>query len=346
MKLKKIQTKKLIAAMMILTILILPIFAISQEGLEAGKALENAGKEISEMQERGISTSRVNETFNEAKEKYLAQKIIDEQNKNADYSKIIEYTEEISKIKETSFQAQDELEIFVETYQETSKKINLSEMKGHYNKTIKSLNDERFEETIELIDEGYQEISEIESQQTALKAFYSSTYETIKTFITTNWKILSAIFVILIVFFLSMKKTLKRIKIRRKLKKLEFRKKVLNHLIAKLQKEYFENKGSNETEYTIRIEQFKKMIRDINREIPTLREEIEKTKTKESSKKSDKNGRLLQEKLSSMEREIRNKKSQQKPLEKKIKNKTKKPKKKRKTLRKSLKKTKKPKNKK
>ena len=48
--------------------------------------------------------------------------------------------------------------------------------------------EERFEETITLVDEGYKRLSEIEASQTTVRLFYSTTTKTLKTFFIENWK--------------------------------------------------------------------------------------------------------------------------------------------------------------
>jgi glucose-6-phosphate isomerase len=55
-------------------------------------------------------------------------------------------------------------------------------------------------------------------------------------------------------------------------------KKALNTLIQNMQKSYFKTKKLSETEYTIKFIKFKELIRDIDRQIMVLKEDIFKTK--------------------------------------------------------------------
>ena len=55
-------------------------------------------------------------------------------------------------------------------------------------------------------------------------------------------------------------------------------KKALNTLIQNMQKSYFKTKKLSETEYTIKLKKFKELIRDIDRQIMVLKEEMFKTK--------------------------------------------------------------------
>ena len=67
---------------------------------------------------------------------------------------------------------------------------------------------------------------------------------------------------------------IQKIKIRLKLKNLLRQKNTLNLLIKKLQYGYFEKKDISESEFGIKLEKFKEMIRDINRQIPLLKEQM------------------------------------------------------------------------
>jgi len=57
-------------------------------------------------------------------------------------------------------------------------------------------------------------------------------------------------------------------------------KKALNTLIQNMQKSYFKTKKLSETEYTIKLKKFKELIRDIDRQIMVLKEEMFKVKKK------------------------------------------------------------------
>ena len=60
-------------------------------------------------------------------------------------------------------------------------------------------------------------------------------------------------------------------------------KKALNTLIQNMQKSYFKTKKLSETEYTIKLKKFKELIRDIDRQVMVLKEEIFKTKRRKKN---------------------------------------------------------------
>ncbi len=274
----------------ILTIAIVGIFylflnqtsalSLSNESIQAKEALSQAEKDIFEMMEKNISINRVNETYQEAFQLFLAQSALEEKGRKADYKLIIRYTSDISSVKKTAIQASDEIKIFRETFDEVGKNTNLSEMNDEYNQIIGSFNDERFEDTIELIKTGYDRISEIQSSQTALNSFYLATSRTIKNFFKENWLRIIIIISLTLFFILIFWNNLKKLRMRMRFNHLMTQKKALNALIQNMQKSYFKTKKLSETEYDIKLKKFKELIRDIDRQIMVLKEEIFKVKKK------------------------------------------------------------------
>lgn len=254
---------------------------LSNKSIEAKKALSQAEKDIQAMQAKNITILRVNETFQEALQIYEAQLSLEKDGRSADYTIILKATESISGIKEFALKANDELKIFRESYADSEKTYDLSSMQADYNAIEKSFIEERFEDTLSLIDKGYAKISEIQSSQTALKLYYETTSKNLKKFFEDNWlKILLIVVAVVIALILSWA-TIKKLRIRSKLKNLNLQKITLNELIKKLQYNYFEVKKISENEFRVKLDHFKEMLRDIDRQIPLLREDLFKIDKKE-----------------------------------------------------------------
>ncbi|MBU3912929.1 MAG: hypothetical protein KKE50_02435, partial [Nanoarchaeota archaeon] len=139
------------------------------------------------------------------------------------------------------------------------------------------------EDTIKLINIAYEELSEVQSSQTALNLFYSTTSKTVKNFFINQWKKILIISAIVLVLLLVSWKAISKFLVLRKIKFLETKKNVLNNLIQKVQGNYFKDKKASESEYRIKIKTFEEMIRDINRQIPLLKEEMFKIDKKTKS---------------------------------------------------------------
>ena len=160
----------------------------SNESQVAKMLIDNATQDIHLMEEKNIPTSRANEALQQAIQLYKAQLALENQKKEADYKLVTSYAEEVFQIKSISFKAQDELNVFLESYNSAKDDFNLSEMDPEYNAIIKSFSDERFEDTPDLIDKGYQKLSDLQASQTTLKLFYDTTSRSIKQFAIDNAK--------------------------------------------------------------------------------------------------------------------------------------------------------------
>lgn len=268
--------------MIVFLLLISTSFALnttpSNESVQAKESIENAEKDILEMISKNIPINRLNETYQEALQLYSAQLALEEKGTTADYKLVVENTLKISSIKKTAIEARDELEIFKETFRNAEKEANLSEMQEEYNQIILSFNEERFEDTSELIKKGYDSISEIQSSQTAVNAVYLATSRTVKYFFIQNGLkivIIGGIALFLLLIFWT---TLTKLRMRIKLNNLIVQKKAINGLIKEMQESYFKSKKISESEYNIKLKKYEELIRDINRQIMVLKEEIFKMK--------------------------------------------------------------------
>jgi hypothetical protein len=275
-----------------LALAITSVSALSNESTTTNDLISKAQLSIPEMQLRNITVVRINETLNQAITEYETQLFLEKASKQYSYKKATSLALEAISIKDNSLKAQDELRVFLETYNTAAKETNLSSMDSEYNAILSSFSGERFEDTPDLIKKGYSSISDIQSKNTAVKLFYDSTSRTLKRFFIVNGQKFislqfyqSVYFYVIIIAVLSIVfwKIIIRAKIKIKLKALEIRKKTLYTLIQSLQREYFETKKMSETEYFSKIEKFKDMIREIDRETPLIREELYKLGTKEAS---------------------------------------------------------------
>jgi len=246
----------------------------SNESIQAKELLNQAQKDISEMLSKNISILRVNETYQEASQLYSAQLALEEKASRADYKLVIEYASKISSIKKTALEANDELKVFMKNYANAEKQANLSEMQDDYNQIILSFNEERFEDTLTLIKKGYDRISEIQSSQTAVNAVYLATTRTVKDFFIQNGLKIVIIGSIVLFLLLVFWTTLTKLRMRMKLNNLIIQKKAINGLIKEMQESYFKKKKISETEYRIKLKNYEEYIRDIDRQVMVLKEEM------------------------------------------------------------------------
>jgi hypothetical protein len=96
----------------------------------------------------------------------------------------------------------------------------------------------------------------------------------IKGFFLDNWIVIIIILGMLIALFFIYKNTIRQLLIKGKIKKLEKRKNIVKELVIKTQKDYFDKGSISEGNYNIRIKKLTELIRDIDKQIPLLKEKL------------------------------------------------------------------------
>lgn len=281
---------------LVIIVLVPQISALSNESIQTKELIAQAKEDILYMQEREIPITRVNESYQEAMQLYSAQVALENSDKETDYSFAIKKAAEVGTIRKISIKALDELKIFKESFEEIEKDTNLSDMKEDYIQVISSFEQERFEETVELIDEAYTKISEIQASQTALNLFYSTTTRSIKDFFVNHWLDLISILLVITIFIVIFWRTITELKLRIKLNHLILQKSSIKKLIKEMQFAYFKKRSISGLEYKIRIKKFEDLIRDIDRKTLLLREEIFKLNQRKSKKEKKKKVKIKNKK--------------------------------------------------
>lgn len=258
----------------------------SNESISAKALIIDAQQCMAEMEQRALRVSRVNESLQQALQLYSAQIALEEKGSSSDYKLVNQSAIEVCKVKDIALKASDEFLVFNESYLSSLAQFDLSSMNGDYDSLIKSFEEERFEDSIKLIDKGYSDLSSLEASQTSFRLYYTATTKNIKDFFVNNWKALVIWIAIIIILLIIFWKTIKKALLKNKLNNLYVRKKSVNELIKKMQYEYFKLKKMSEMEYTIKLKTFNDLIRDIDRQIPEVNEKLARVaKEKEEAKK-------------------------------------------------------------
>jgi len=264
--------------------------AYSNESIEAKGCLNESLQTTYEMKDTGFNIMRIKDTYSLAEQIYFAQIVAEDKKQVGEYGIILEKCREIKNIKIKAFQNRDELRVLEERINETSKnkEVNLSGVLESFEKARQEFYDERYEQSLVLIDNTYQKISEAESSAAQSKIFYIAASKTLANFFIKNWWIILIVVVILLGIYFITKNRIEKYLIKRRIKKLGLEEKVLKELIAKTQKDYFDKGVISEGNYNIKMKKFSELIRDIHREVPLLREELEKREAKGAEVKDNK----------------------------------------------------------
>jgi tetratricopeptide (TPR) repeat protein len=253
--------------------------------LELERNISDARAAVEQLEKDGFETQRVKDLLKTAIQIYEGQKKLSKNSRN--YELVIKNINEINNLKDQAYIALDDVsyarglyESFVEENLETiqvSPEI-ISEPERLINEMEFEFKSERYEEARDLAIEASSKIIEVEGQNTALSLAYTTTTQTLKSFIVKNWLAITIVTVGGIFLFFVSRNRVIYFKTKMKIKNLNKESIVLENLLKETQKDYFERGKMSEETYKIRIRKFSEIMRDINKEIPLLKEELAKRK--------------------------------------------------------------------
>ncbi len=244
---------------------------VSSAALEARTALLNAQGIIAEMEKAGFNTTRVEDIFTVLLEFYSGQVAL-EANGTQSYTDIIKRADEITKVRNEAFDAKQRLRGLELRMQNTN--IDKAEPMKLYFAAEQDIQSERYEEAKIKIEQAYAKVADLEARQSTGRVIADITKSTGQRLLELWKEVLIAAAIISAAVFLSYNKIAIYL-LQRKMRSLEAEKKTLESLIKETQEHYFHSGKMAETTYHININKFGEMIRDIERQLPLLREQIE-----------------------------------------------------------------------
>lgn len=244
---------------------------------QAKACLSKSEQTLVELTDVGFNIQRVNDSLNDAENLFDAQMILKEQKKAIDFSLVLPYCKELEDIKEIAFSSRDEFIALQKFYNESiTPEMDSTVVDSIISEIENETANERYEKISPLVDKAYNEIVSVKTASTTLNLFYKSTTKGVKNFLYKNWMYIASFIVATVILFFIYRLTILKWFINKKINDLEMRKKTIEKLIQKTQKEYFNDGSIPEGAYNIKIKTFGDLIRDIDRQIPLLKEELAK----------------------------------------------------------------------
>ena len=241
--------------------------------------LQDFQKIILNLEQNNFSIQRVNDSYAQSKSYYDSQIILMGKNPTrASFEFVLQNCEQIKKIDKLAYESRDLYLSLKKFYQDSfageDAEIDTTSVDVIIAQIESELKNERYELVPDLVNRGYDEISTVKTQNTAVNIFYKQTKRTLKDFFIDNWIALVSTVVAIVILYYVYRKSIRKKIIKNKIKKLELQKSNLKKLLMKTQKDYFQDGKISDTAYKIRINNFGEMVRDIERQIPLLKEEL------------------------------------------------------------------------
>jgi|SRR3989344_3114599 len=238
----------------------------------------NDSKQImQQMVDDRFNVISINDSIKQAESLFASQVILQEKKRPYNFGLVTSYCDNVQKIRENAIIARDDFDSLLKVYNDSfTSSMNASSVDILIYQIREDIAAERYSEVSALVDKAYSEISRVKSSYTALNLIYRNTTRSLKLFLEKNWKIILSILVILLVLFLIYHIKIAKWIIERKIEKLKIRKNTIKGLIMNVQKDYFQYGKIAEGEYNIKTKKFAELIRDIDRQVPLMQEELAK----------------------------------------------------------------------
>ena len=246
---------------------------LSDDLIQIRSELDLATTYLDTLKELNFSVVRYNDTLIATEELYWEQVTLETNEGEANYLLLNQKLNELKNIREKAYLAFDELGALKIRIDATTA-TNTTPIYELYNKSETAFHAERYEESLQLTEETYIKISEMEATETKVRAFYGATSRTFTNFLKNNLRNILIGVIILIIISIIIYSPTKKALIEHQIKKLEQRADGIKSLIAESQKDFFDKQTLNESTFHVRIKKYGELLRDIHRQIPLLKEKL------------------------------------------------------------------------
>ncbi|MDD3160087.1 MAG: hypothetical protein PHQ98_03905 [Candidatus ainarchaeum sp.] len=229
---------------------------------------------IFEMKKNSFTTTRLNDEIFIANQLY-SEIIYNEENElKVDYETLEKRINSIKKIISIAYQNQDELKTFNESINKVDNTIDKNDLFLIYETANTEFIDERYENSLKLIEQGYEKIVELQSIESKANAVYLATTKNVEYFLNTYYIYIILAFLIPFIVYLIFKRRIRVFLLNSKLDSNKLESDVLKSQIKKTQEDYFIKNILPASEYGIKINLYSEKLRDLNRLNAMYNEEL------------------------------------------------------------------------
>ena len=238
--------------------------------------LLGANASVGRMEAAGLPSAQAHDLLDIAWQWYDGQTAVERSAGKPDYAFSIQKVSEIAAIEQSSFSLSDELKALGNRIAGADPAADLNSTKKLFDEAKQEFADGRLDNAKALINRAYDEVSAAEAAAVHSRTMVESTRKNIESFLAENWKAILAAIAGALIFFFLFQKHIRRFLAKARLKSLLHEREVVEAMLKALQKDYFGKKNVTELTYHIKTKQYGDVIRNINRQLPLLREEIKK----------------------------------------------------------------------
>jgi len=238
--------------------------------------LDATNTSITKMQKDGLPSQNAADLYMLARQWFDGQEAIELASGRPNYVFALQKITEINELEQSTYQVNDDLKALTERLSVADSEADLSATKTLVADAAQEFKDGRIEKAKTLIAQAYDEVTKAESQAVHSRTIDESARRTIENFLMDNWRTIVYITAASLVIFFLFQKQIRKMLVNARMKSLTHEKSVIESMLKSLQKDYFEKKTVTELTYRVKTKKYGDIIRNINRQMPLLKEELKR----------------------------------------------------------------------
>ncbi len=238
--------------------------------------LISANASISKMRQDGLPSQNAADSYALAKQWFDGQEAIELAEGRPNYNFALQKLSEIDGLVQGTYQVNDDLKALADRLASADPGADLAATKSLLADATQEFNDGRIDKAKALINQAYDEVTNAESQAVHSRTIGESARRTVENFIADNWRAIVYVAAAALVVFFLFQKQIRKLLANARLKSLIRERGVIESMLKSLQKDYFEKKTVTDLTYRVKTKKYGDIIRNINRQLPLLKEELKR----------------------------------------------------------------------
>ena len=238
--------------------------------------LNSVNASIAKMRKDSLPSQSATDSYVLARQWFDGQEAIELSGGRPNYAFSQQKIAEITDLEQSTYQVNDDLKALAIRIAGADSGADLNATKSLVADAAQEFKDGRIDRAKTLITQAYDEVTTAESQAVHSRTLGESARRTVENFLIDNWKTMAYIAAAAIAIFFLFQKQIRRMLLATRLKSLMRERGVIESMLKMLQKDYFEKKSVTELTYRVKTKKYGDIIRNINRQLPLLKEELKK----------------------------------------------------------------------
>jgi len=236
--------------------------------------LNAANESVAKMREGGLPSQNAADLYGLAEQWFYGQEAIELSGGRPNYDFALQKVAEIADLEQNTYSVNDDLKALADRIGAADPGADLTATKSLVADATQEFKDGRIDRAETLINQAYDEVTKAESQAVHARTIGESARRTIENFLADNWQAFAYAAAAGIAIFFLFQKQIRKALVDARTRSLLHEKTVIESMLKNLQKDYFEKKSVTDLTYRVKTKKYGDIIRNINRQLPLLKEKM------------------------------------------------------------------------